>query len=671
MHNKKCIKLILVLFIVFFMNTLITPSIKVKASSVYGDRPLIGVIYYNGTHDVKKVPDELSLTPPHWGYRLPFYASVTNDNSRLVRTSNTQQEIVYKVDTGINKCILYTAYNDTESFDPTTDILVYKSSDGVNYTQYTYGDWDVRKINHAIDWQKVTYEITLNSEWDKYIKIVVCKTDGSVRNPQIMRLELFYKNTVGNDNNKLVDDFDDFSKIHSHSEGWTFATDNTNKFRLVTADDNTQAIMDQQIAYANSAHIDYITFIDDPKYYWPSNFALFRSSAKRGNLQYCVIVHGNTGEAWSDRVNRLVSYFGDSFYVKVLDGRPLVYLFDQSIWTKSDIDELRNASIAAGYGNPYVVGMAYNNEDYSSFCDAGSCYLTKEPVVIKNYVGTTKTIPLISYGANELPRVDNPVPWGNGRSNTAEITGDSLIPYINEGIQWIKENPDAAEANCLLINSWNEHCESAVCIEPRLNPDGSINTTNLISVGKALKPWEATGTTDKEQSEELHGENAETIDNYHGFSYVYLSVTGYQLSTEKDEINIELGGRTVDGDEPDWDSYSIEYKTDHPELVEIDSAGKVRLIDTSSQIKSIRIWAELTKENSTIKSNMENIRISSKPDPLNCSVKVLDDARTLELNIRDSNMDPISDLVANDFVITKASLSSSVMEAKLMIENGI
>jgi hypothetical protein len=293
-----------------------------KAASTYGRRLLVGVIDYEGLNSFGKSYDEVSLTPPKWNYRLPFYAFVTNDSSRLARTSNTQQEIVYNENTDIIRCIVYAAFNDDEAINAANDIIIYTSPDGAIYTQFTYDTWNIRTINYATNWQKVNYVVNNIPTGTRYLKIAICKTDGSTTNPQIMRSEIYYNNSTGTDLIKSVDDYNDFSKMYSHTSGLSFATNNANNFSLVTADDNTHAIMDQQISYANSAHINYFAWVDGPKYNLPSVVDLFRSSINKGDMGYCVIVHLSGGESWYDRADRYVSYFKDSSYVKVLNGRP-------------------------------------------------------------------------------------------------------------------------------------------------------------------------------------------------------------------------------------------------------------------------------------------------------------------------------------------------------------
>ena len=481
-----------VLLITFILGAVILTSlpkpISAPLTAEERGRPLVGIINYEGTRGLSRLPDEVSLTPPKWNHRLPFYASITNDESRLVRSENSVQQVTYKHD-NIVGLILYAAYKDTEPMDITNDIKLYYSKNGKDFMLYTYANFDVRKINQAANWQKVSYQVLL-PQAAKFIKIEIAKVSGSADSVQLMHADIYYAKFFDKSSYKICDDFNDFSLMNSHSAGLAFAKDNAENFALVVADDNSQEKMDQQIAYAKSAHIDYFAYLDNSNNE-TSVVDLFRSSKNRGGIGYCVIVQRMNTDNWDARIKKYVQYFQDKDYVKVLGNRPLLYVFTPEKCTKADIDLLRKKSQDAGCGDPYVIGMTFSNEDYRNFCDAGSCYLSQKPGVTLQYAGTKCTVPLVCFGANEGPRVDNPSPWGNGSAASPELSGDALKSYINQGLQWCVDNKNTATpAQTILINAWNEHCESAACIEPTLNADGSANTANLDAVGAVLKEWE-------------------------------------------------------------------------------------------------------------------------------------------------------------------------------------
>lgn len=168
------------------------------AGSVYGDRPLVGVINYSGLTGQNKTWDEASLTPPAYNERLPFYAVVEDDDSRVARTSNTTQEFVYHAASDITNFRVYAAFDDTKAYDLNEDIKIYSSSDGVTYTAAPSAGLSgksVQEIDGAVNWQKVNIQ-TAYEPGVRYVKVVIAKTDDGPLNPQIMRVELYHRNAT-------------------------------------------------------------------------------------------------------------------------------------------------------------------------------------------------------------------------------------------------------------------------------------------------------------------------------------------------------------------------------------------------------------------------------------------------------------------------------------------
>ncbi|HHY83310.1 MAG TPA: hypothetical protein GX505_11650 [Clostridiales bacterium] len=460
------------------------------------ERPLVGVINYSGLTGQNKTYDEISLTPPQFNHRLPFYAVREYDTSRLARNVNTVQEIVYYSETDITNVRIYAAFDDSKPYDENNDIKILTSPDGITYTEAPspgLSGKSATPIKGAENWQKVnissSYEFGIH-----YVKIQIAKTDDTPLNPQIMRIEYWVMNEERDDLIRTVDNLDDFSKMHSYSEGLTLVSDNPENFLLVAADDNEPDIVAQQIAYAKSAQIDYIAYLDMETNWhmpYPRVFDLFRKNPDKGDLKYCVIMGAPTGnyENWENRVDRILEYFADSFYVRVHDNRPLFYIMNMNNWSKSHIDYLRSQSIAAGLGNPYVVGMT-NQSYYADFLDGASDYAAVEAGVVYNYAGTSNTIPLVSLGVNDEPRHLNPPSWGAWGPIEDPISTEQLKSYVKSAMDWTAANPDKNPANTILIYAWNEHAEAASNIEPTLNSDGTINTVYLDALGDAISSWD-------------------------------------------------------------------------------------------------------------------------------------------------------------------------------------
>ena len=459
---------------------------------------MVGVVTWPVWQDFRDgISEQMSLTPPKYSYRLPFFADVRDDSSRLTRTSGTNQEIIYRLEGDVTRINVYSAFNDAETCNPSNDIAVAISSDGAVYTPLAL---EFRIINYATNWQKVMQWIEIQTTGTRYVKILITKTDGTVSNPQIMRIEINYK-MVGTDHphkSVFIDNMNDFSKMYSHSPDLSFAVDIPSHYRLVTGVGYSQANVDQQILYAKSAHIDYFAVVSAYPLASVQVFTdLLRTSPYKNDVKYCLIImfYRNMGESWSARVARSVDNFRDSNYVKVLNGRPLVYFFDtyRFGYTDTEINELRAASISAGIGDPYLVGMP----GYPGM-DAGSSYLPGGAGVEIVLGGEDKTIPCVGFGINYAPRNDNPPAWGGGAGGTeqSELNGSEMASYVNDGIKWCFDNQASVPAWSILINAWDEFCESAAWLCPTRDPiTGLPNTSRLDSVGKAIKSWEPSDTT--------------------------------------------------------------------------------------------------------------------------------------------------------------------------------
>jgi len=456
-----------------------------------GERPLVGVVSYPvwGARGGGGIWDEISLTPPKWSYRLPFFADVRNDSSRLVRTENTEQEIVYQLGYDVAYVTIFTAFNDAETCNPASDIQVSLSPDNATYTPLTM---TFRKIVQATDWQKVTLFAAISTAGARYVKIKISKTDGTASNPQIMRIDINYKTNSSDHPFKsvLTDTLNNFSTMFSHSAGLAFSVDNPSQYRLVTGMEYSQEHVDRQILYAKTNHIDYFALLNSSPSSCLQVFVdLLRASAYKNDVKYCLIIFSpRTGETWTNKVARCVEYFHDSNYVNVLNGRPLVYLYDQSQHTAAEINQLCSASVASGAGEPYLVGLQNST---SSFLDAGSYYNLTSVGVYQNFAGTANTIPFVSFGDNTMPREDNPPSWGNFAAlSGTEMTGTQMAPYITQALNWCSNNTAQVPANAILVNSWDEFCESSSSLCPSRNPaTGLPDTSRVEAIGNAIEDW--------------------------------------------------------------------------------------------------------------------------------------------------------------------------------------
>ena len=254
----------------------------------------------------------------------------------------------------------------------------------------------------------------------------------------------------------------------------------------VSGNENNQEIIDRQIEYAKSAGIDYWAFLTPPELDpdGAESYALdkYLKSTKKADLQFCVIMHkyGDTG--WENRVKELVKLFAEPTYVKVLGNRPLVYIFNISDMekrygsdTKTHLDMLMSKSIAAGLGRPYVALMnadanmlrKYGADALSAYANCSGRDTTYAALADSDrkrwdaFKQTgAKVIPLVSLGWNQMPRTDNPPPWGGGGGpyfvRPTPIEGAA---HIRESLAYVERYPDVCDARAILCYAWNEYAE--------------------------------------------------------------------------------------------------------------------------------------------------------------------------------------------------------------------
>jgi len=276
---------------------------------------------------------------------------------------------------------------------------------------------------------------------------------------------------------------------------------------------NSQAVMDQEIAYAVQAGLDYWAFVSySPSSGMSNGLKLYLNSSHKSQIDFCLII--GSPSILLDR-SRLVMSFQDSSYQKVLGNRPLLYFFqaqrlvgpDKAFATweeaKAAFDALRADAMAAGAGNPYIVIQGWSASKDKQFMlnlgadavgayavaggsTAGSPYSSLADSARSKWEAAKEigvpVVPLASAGWNRLPRYEaGGVWWEDGpRSNKYYLdpTPAELALHLKDAIDWVCANPAAAPANAVLIYAWNENDEGGWLV-PTLKPDGSVDTSRV------------------------------------------------------------------------------------------------------------------------------------------------------------------------------------------------
>jgi len=287
-------------------------------------------------------------------------------------------------------------------------------------------------------------------------------------------------------------------------------------FSVVTAKDSisidgtTQEIMDQEIAYAKEAGIDYWAYC-----YYPDDCGLelarkFHQTSKNTNdVKWCAILGGSFEfDSANDYSNSLVADFARDNYQKVSGGRPLIYLLHGTNFTKAGLDRLQKQSADIGLKPPYVVVMEWNADSASAVCDrlgadAISCYATvgkdnlpfaevippQSIIHWKIYASKQDVVPWICTGWNCRPRMDSENPWTqyySDSTNCQDATPEDIKQFLISGIEWIQSNRSKAGGNTVLVYAWNEYDEGYGAICPTLGKEGKPVLERLYAVKEAI-----------------------------------------------------------------------------------------------------------------------------------------------------------------------------------------
>ena len=281
-------------------------------------------------------------------------------------------------------------------------------------------------------------------------------------------------------------------------------------------DASADGVMEQEIAYAKQAGLDYWAFLTYPEAdAMSSALGRYLRSPRRGDLGFCLILHQTLSVPagrWPAERDRTLKLLKEPGYQQVA-GRPLVYAFDlktEHATVKQRFDELRSAAKAIGL-DPYFVYMGWSPQrDYQKHAAEGFAAVSAyahpgaEPVFAK-YVAAfeqhawanalaTKTpyVPLVTTGWDKRPRQDHPVSWeknpGYAQQKTfpATATPDEIAAHLGRAVAFVKANPSVCPANTIIVYAWNEHDEGGwLC--PTWTPSGQPDTSRLDAIRSILR----------------------------------------------------------------------------------------------------------------------------------------------------------------------------------------
>lgn len=317
---------------------------------------------------------------------------------------------------------------------------------------------------------------------------------------------------------------------------------------IADIDDQTEGtIMDQEIDYAADHNLDYWSFVwypeqdqdpDHKKIMEPFNHYLL--SSKQNRIKFAFILQSSwvAFDSWSLWESTFVPYFVQKFqdpqYVKVLGNRPLVFWFDSDQITPQRLQMLRDRTVAAGLGDPYIVDNNMNTDSAQSLGLQGvtsygpsgarpdSDHQCWQAQVDKDTA---------NWGPHEeLASLPGLTPVNDGRPRSYDFWVDQPTygqweAHIKNAVDWVAQHPNnVSNPSAILIYAWNEIDEGG----PGIVPTGQEGTKYLEAI-KAVK----TGNYPSSYVDVFNGTNC-TI-SYSGEWTHYFPPDGVQGNYDNDE----------------------------------------------------------------------------------------------------------------------------------------
>ena len=262
-------------------------------------------------------------------------------------------------------------------------------------------------------------------------------------------------------------------------------------FAKVTEEDKivipeyTQEIFDKEMEYAIEAGIDYFVYV-----FYINDMRKAREMHLKSKYKNDVKLAFCSQGLPPERVPEYIKYFKEECYVKVENGRPLMYYFCDFATAKRSIDLLKEGCIKEGLPVPFSVVCNLGTEDTkNSGADAKGQYgvggtygesfkslCNKANVLWQDFKSTgMQYVPTVTSGYNTLTRFKNPVYWikcsENGWAEYA--TADEIASHLQDAYNHLEENNGQTNLNTLLMYAWNEHDEGGwICPTIKVDENG-------------------------------------------------------------------------------------------------------------------------------------------------------------------------------------------------------
>jgi hypothetical protein len=291
---------------------------------------------------------------------------------------------------------------------------------------------------------------------------------------------------------------------------------------------DTQEVMDQEIAYASAAGLDYWAYcfsLPTDLSKEPDEYALklHLASKHKTDMHFSLLLMGpgywGPGDQYPRAADTFAKYFRDPAYQKGEDGRPLLFIFYTEMLTKyfgseaaakAGLDTIRSRAVAAGLKPPLIVAQVWSATQGADCVnklgfDAVSAYTMvdwskgegESPYSVlaasnKAYweacaAADLQVVPIVVAGWDNRPRWRDPKrfrelyqadpkgPW------YVPPTPKELAGNLRAAFDWIGANPSRAEPRAILIYAWNESDEGGWLV-----PTLSEGTARLDAIMEVL-----------------------------------------------------------------------------------------------------------------------------------------------------------------------------------------
>jgi hypothetical protein len=377
-------------------------------------------------------------------------------------------------------------------------------------------------------------------------------------------------------------------------------------------DDQTEkTIMDQEIDYAADYNLDYWAFVWYPELDQAPNhrkimepFNHYLASSKKNRIKFAFVLQSEwtsfPNGSWSLWESTFVPYFVQKFqdqqYVKVSGNRPLVFWFSSDKISRQRLQILRDRTISAGLGDPYIVD---NNMNIASARSLGLQSVTSygpsgaSPGSGHKCWQAQVDTDTANWGLPpELGSLPGLTPVNDGRPRNYDFWVDQPTygqweSHIKSAVDWVAQhNDNKFGPGAVLIYAWNEIDEGG----PGIVPTGQEGTKYLEAI-KAVK----TGSYPSSYVDVFNGTNCAI--SYSGAWTYYFPPEGVQGNYDNDEnISASAGAYA----EITWSAVGFEVTgTKGPNRGEMEV-----FIDGTSQ-GIIDLWSSTWQQRETLFSRLD------------------------------------------------------------------